>query len=319
MLSYVARRLLWGAAVLFLVVFVTFLVFYVLPSADPAKQRAKKGATPAQIEALREQQGLDEPFHEQFWVYARDLVTELDLGRSRTTNTPVRDRVLERVEPTVLLAGGAAVIWLALALVVGTVSAIKRGTLVDRAAMGAALLAVSAPVYWLGLVSLYLFSEELGWLPVFKGQGAYDQAETLAGRLEALILPWLVLAASFAAIYARVLRAQLIEAMDEDYIRTARAKGLSERRVVLKHGLRGAATPIVTLFGIDLGVLLGGALLTEIVFNIPGLGRESYNAIIEGDLPVVQATVILSAGAIILLNLIVDLLYAAIDPRVRHA
>jgi peptide/nickel transport system permease protein len=185
--------------------------------------------------------------------------------------------------------------------------------------MTLALVAVSAPVYWLGLVMLYLFSKDLGRFPLLPGQDTYVPITEDFGKwFGSLIMPWCVLAASFAAIYARVLRSNLVDVLDEDYIRTARAKGLSERKVILKHALRAAMTPVVTLVGIDLGVLLGGAILTETVFNIPGLGRESFSAIRAGDLPIVQGVVIFAAGAIIILNLLVDIAYAFLDPRVRY-
>jgi peptide/nickel transport system permease protein len=188
--------------------------------------------------------------------------------------------------------------------------------------MGSALVAISAPVYWLGLVSLYLFSKDLGKFPLFEGQGAYPQTGNLLTNpgevIPALIMPWFVLAASFAAIYARFLRGNLLETMSEDYIRTARAKGLRERVVVFKHGVRSAITPIVTILGLDLGILLGGAILTETVFNIPGIGRLAYDAIQKTDLPTVQGTVLMGAFFIIFLNLIVDIVYAFLDPRVRY-
>ena len=186
--------------------------------------------------------------------------------------------------------------------------------------MGLALVAISAPVYWLGLVSLYLFSEDIGKSSRSSpGAGHYAPfTERPVAWSRSLILPWLVLAAAFAAIYARLMRANLIEVMGEDYIRTARAKGLRERRVVFRHGLRSAITPIVTIFGLDLGILLGGAILTETVFNIPGIGRLAFDAIQKCDLPMVQGTVLFGAFVIILLNLIVDILYAFLDPRVRY-
>jgi peptide/nickel transport system permease protein len=174
-------------------------------------------------------------------------------------------------------------------------------------------------VYWLGLVSLYLFSKDIGLFPVFDGAGTYKPfSDDPSQWFGSLIMPWFVLAASFAAFYARLLRANLLETMSEDYIRTARAKGLSERRVILNHGVRAAITPIVTVLGLDIGILLGGAILTESVFNIPGVGRLAYDAIQRSDLPVIQGTVLFGAFFIVIANLVVDIAYAFIDPRVRY-
>jgi peptide/nickel transport system permease protein len=318
-MSYIVRRLIWGVFLLLVITFLCFLIFYVLPSADPAKQRAGKQATAAQVELIRHQQGLDKPVYEQYWIFVKGIVTKLDFGNSLVSKTSVKSRVLDRIPATVSLALGAVLVWMFAAFVVGIVSAAKQRSLLDRTLMTLALIAVSAPVYWLGLIMLYLFSKDLGQFPLLPGQDTYVPISQDFGKwFESLIMPWCVLAASFAAIYARVLRSNLIEVLSEDYIRTARAKGLSERRVVLKHGLRAAVTPIVTLMGIDLGVLLGGAILTETVFNIPGLGRESFSAIKSGDLPIVQGVVIFAAGAIITLNLLVDVAYAFLDPRVRY-
>jgi peptide/nickel transport system permease protein len=188
--------------------------------------------------------------------------------------------------------------------------------------MGAALVAISAPVYWVGLVSLSLFSKDIGLVPIFDGAGSYPNTGSLFSDpvhvAPSLFLPWLVLAASFAAIYARFLRGNLLEVMAEDYIRTARAKGLRERTVIFRHGVRSAITPIVTILGLDLGILLGGAILTESVFNIPGIGRLAFDSIQKSDLPTVQGTVIMGAFFIIALNLVVDIVYAFLDPRVRY-
>jgi peptide/nickel transport system permease protein len=211
------------------------------------------------------------------------------------------------------------VLWLAIGLPVGIISALRRRQLPDRVAMGAALVAISAPVYWLGLLSLYLFAKDIGRFPLFDGASSYRPLTQDPGAwFGSLILPWCVLAASFAAFYARLLRANLLEVMSEDYIRTARAKGLPERRVVLGHGVRAAITPIVTVLGLDIGILLGGAILTETVFNIPGVGRLAYDAIQRSDLPVIQGTVLFGAFFIVIANLIVDIAYAFLDPRVRH-
>jgi peptide/nickel transport system permease protein len=200
------------------------------------------------------------------------------------------------------------------------ISAIKRRSLLDRIAMGGALVAISMPVYWLGLISLYLFANDIGVFHVFDGAGTYTGlTNDPVAWFNSLLLPWLVLAASFAAFYSRLLRANLIETMSEDYIRTARAKGLSERRVILRHGARTAITPIVTVLGLDIGTLLGGVILTEAVFNIPGVGRLAYDGIRNADLPVIQGTVTLGAFFIVIANLIVDIAYAFIDPRVRYS
>jgi peptide/nickel transport system permease protein len=192
--------------------------------------------------------------------------------------------------------------------------------MLDRFAMSGALIAISAPAYWLGLVAIYLFSKDLGKLvPIFDGTGQYTPiTQDPLAWASALVLPWIVLATAFSAVYARFLRANLLDVMGEDYIRTARAKGLGERRVVLKHGVRSAITPIVTMFGLDLGILFGGAILVEAVFNIPGVGRLAFDSIQKSDLPMVQGTVLIGALAIVLMNLIVDILYAFLDPRVRY-
>ena len=320
MITYIIRRLLWSILLLFVVSFITFVMFILLPSADPAVLRAGRQPTPELIAAIRENLGLDKPWYHQYFVYMRDLVLHFDFGYSYQNNIAVRETIFDRLPATVSLAIGAAVVWLIIGISIGLISAIKRGTLLDRAAMGFALLAISAPVYWVGLVSIYLFSEDLGKLvPIFKGSGQYTPfTEDPIAWASALILPWLVLATAFAAIYARFLRANLLDVMGEDYIRTARAKGLNERRVVFKHGLRSAITPIVTIFGLDLGILLGGAILTETVFNIPGIGRLAFDAIQKSDLPIVQGTVLIAAFAVIMANLIVDILYAFLDPRVRY-
>jgi peptide/nickel transport system permease protein len=320
MISYIVRRLLWSVLLLLVVSFITFLMFVVLPSADPALLRAGRNPTPEVVAAIREQLGLDRPWYVQYGKYVWNLVTDFDFGYSYQNNVAVRDTIFDRLPATASLAVGGAVTWLLIGIPIGIVSAIKRGTLLDRLAMGGALLAISAPVYWVGLVSIYLFSQDLGkLLPIFQGSGNYTPiTEDPVAWAAALILPWLVLATAFAAIYARFLRSNLLDVMGEDYIRTARSKGLGERRVVFKHGLRSAVTPIVTIFGLDLGILFGGAILTETVFNIPGVGRLAYDAIQKSDLPIVQGTVLIAALAVILANLVVDIVYAFLDPRVRY-
>ena len=320
MTKYIIRRLLWVIVLLFLVSLITFVVFYLLPSADPAQLRAGRQPNPALVAQIRHNLGLDKPWYVQYYRYMKALVLHFDFGYSYQNNTPVRTLIFARLPATISLTVGAAIIWLVLGLAVGTVSAVRRRSKFDRAAMGGALVGISAPVYWLGLVSLFLFASDIGKFKIFPGAGSYvPLSQDPSKWFSSLILPWLVLAASFTAIYARLLRANLIEVMSEDYIRTARAKGLSERRVVLRHGMRSAITPIVTAFGLDVGVLLGGAILTETVFNIPGIGRLAYDSILAGDLPMIQGTVLLGAFFIVMANLIVDIGYALIDPRVRYS
>lgn len=320
MTKYIIRRLLWVIVLLFLVSLLTFVIFYLLPSSDPALLRAGRQPTPALVAQIRHNLGLDKPWFVQYFRYMRALVLHFDFGFSFQNNVPVRTTIFSRLPATISLAVGAAVIWLIIGIAVGTVSAVRRRSKFDRAAMGTALVAISAPPYWLGLLSLFLFANDIGRIPIFPGAGSYVAlSQSPVKWFTSLILPWFVLAASFAAIYARLLRANLIETMSEDYIRTARAKGLTERRVILRHGIRAAITPVVTAAGLDIGVLLGGVILTETVFNIPGIGRLAYDSILIGDLPTIQGTVLLGAFFIVMANLIVDVLYAFIDPRVRYS
>jgi peptide/nickel transport system permease protein len=316
MIPFIIRRLLWMVVLLLVISFLTFVIFYTLPAADPAALRAGRQPTPELLKSIRETLGLDKPWYIQYLKYLQRLVFHFDFGFSYQNNVSVKSQIFDRLPATAALAVGGAVVWLLVGIPVGIISAIKRGTWMDRAAMGSALVAISAPVYWLGLVSLYLFSKDLGKFPLFEGQGAYPNSGNIftdpGEVIPALIMPWC------AAIYARFLRGNLLETMSEDYIRTARAKGLRERTVVFKHGVRSAITPIVTILGLDLGILLGGAILTETVFNIPGVGRLAFDAIQKSDLPTVQGTVLMGAFFIIFLNLIVDIVYAFLDPRVRY-
>jgi peptide/nickel transport system permease protein len=319
---FIIRRLLWVIVLLIIVSFVTFMIFYLFPSADPATLRAGRQPNPELVEQIRKQLGLSDPWYTQYFHYMRDLVLHFDFGRSYQNNVDVRTEIFDRLPATISLAAGAAVIFLIVGITVGTISGTRRHSPLDRFTMGASLIAISAPVYWLGLVVLYLFDKGVGKFPIVDAFGSYPDGGLAAdpGKwFESLILPWLVLAATFTAVYARLLRGNLIEVMGEDYIRTARAKGLRERRVILRHGVRSAITPIVTAAGIDIGVLLGGAILTESVFNIPGIGRLAYDSIVNSDLPTIQGTVLIGAFFIIIANLIVDILYALIDPRVTYA
>jgi peptide/nickel transport system permease protein len=319
MARYIIRRLLWVIVLLIIVSAVTFIIFYTLPSADPAVLRAGRSPNPALIAQIRHSLGLDKPVYVQYWRYIKGVVLHFNFGYSYQYSQPVRTMIFQRLPATISLTVGAVVVWLLVGLPVGIISAIRSRSLLDRFTMGASLLAISAPVYWLGLVGLYLFANDIGKVHIFDGSGTYTGLTSNPGRwFGSLLLPWLVLAASFAAFYARLLRSNLIETMSEDYIRTARAKGLTQRRVILRHGVRSAITPIVTVLGLDIGILMGGAILTETVFNIPGVGRLAYEGIINADLPVIQGTVLFGAFFIVIANLVVDIAYAFIDPRIRY-
>jgi peptide/nickel transport system permease protein len=318
-IQYIVRRVLWMIALLFLVSAITFFIFYALPSADPAVLRAGKSPNPQLVEQIRHQLGLDKPLYEQYFDYMKNLLTKGDFGYSYQNNISVRTQIFQRLPATISLAVGAAILWLTVGILVGIISSTRPRSLIDRVSMGGALIAISAPVYFLGLVVLYLFADDIGLIKLFPGAGSYVPLSQDAGQwFGSLIMPWCVLAAAFAAFYARLLRSQMIDTMHEDYIRTARAKGLSERTVIFHHGVRAAITPIVTAAGLDIGVLLGGAILTETVFNIPGVGRLAYDSIINSDLPMIQGTVLLGAFFIVTANLIVDVAYAFVDPRVRY-
>ena len=321
MARYIIRRVLGMFLLLVLVSGVTFIIFNVFPSTDPAALRAGRQPTPQIIERIREDLGLDRPLIVQFGDYIYRVFAYQDFGRSYVNNTQVLDQIRQNLPATVSLTLGGVVVWLIFGLSVGIISAVRHRSLLDRTTIGLSLIAISAPVYWLGLVALYLFAPDFGvfGLGFLGGQGAYTPfSDDPVKWLQALVLPWCVLATAFAAVYARLLRGSLLDVLNEDYIRTARAKGLPERTVILRHGVRSAITPVVTVLGLDIGILLGGAILTETVFNIPGIGRLAYEGILRGDLPIVQGTVLFGAFFIIIMNLIVDILYAFLDPRVRY-
>jgi peptide/nickel transport system permease protein len=320
MSRYIVRRLLWGVLLLIIVLAVLFVMVRVLPTADPAKLRAGRLQSPKIIAEIRHTYGLDKSLPAQFWLYVKNLFLHFDLGFSYYSGAPVKELIFSRLPATLSLVLGGAVVWVVSGLGIGIISARRAGSRLDRASMGTALVFVSAPEYWLGLLALYLFASDIGLVHIFPGAGSYVGLTSDPVKwFTSLILPWLVVAAGGAAIYARVIRGSLIETMDEDYIRTARAKGLSERRVVLRHGLRSAINPIVTILGLDIGVLIGSSVLIETVFDIPGIGRLNYTAITHADFPIVEGTVLVAALFIIVANIIVDIAYAFLDPRVRYS
>ncbi|MEU8307700.1 ABC transporter permease [Actinomadura sp. NPDC048955] len=334
MLAYFVRRLIGAVLMLLLITLVTFGIFFWLPklagqSTDQiAAAYVGRASTPEAIEATKERLGLDEPVVVQYGEYLKSIVAGADydagpvtdrcpvpcLGYSFRSSQPVLGTLLDRAPATLSLASGAAIIWLAAGIATGVLSALRTGSVWDRTAMIIALGGVSLPIYFTGLVSLALFSYTL---KIFPGGGSYRPlTDAPLTWFEALVLPWVTLAFLYAAMYARLTRAGMLETLDEDYIRTARAKGVPERLVVTRHALRSCLTPIVTVFGLDLGLLIGGAVLTENTFSIPGLGQLALTSVQSGDLPMVLGVTLLTSASIVLLNLLVDLLYAVIDPRV---
>jgi peptide/nickel transport system permease protein len=318
---YLIRRSLFLILVLFIVSFLTFLIFFKLPPGDPARLAAGRRTSPDILAQARENLGLDRPFWVQYWRFAQGLIPgptwmNEQVYFSYNNFVPVWPQIQQRLPYTITLALGAAGVWLLLGLPIGIVSAIRPRTVWDRAGMLFALFGVSAPVFWLGYLFLYVFWFKLQMFPGSSIPIDEPIFESIVrGRF---FLPWVVLSLTFAAFYARMVRGNLMETMTEDYIRTARAKGLSERRVVFKHGLRSALTPVVTMFGLDLGLLLGGAVITEQVFNIPGIGQYVIDALTTNDFPAVMGVTVFAAFFIVVANLVVDVAYAFLDPRVRY-
>jgi peptide/nickel transport system permease protein len=320
MWRYIVRRLLWVVVVLLVITAVTYVMFFVLPSVNPAVMFAGKQPTPAVVAQLKHEFGLDRPVWEQYLLFLRHVLLGDQygwpgLGFSFVTRTSVKSLIAPRLVVTTTLAVGAAIVWLAIGLPVGIVSAVRPRSILDRVAMGSALFLVSAPVFWLGLVCLWLFWYKLGIAP---GTGYYSPSQYgFFAWLEHMIMPWIVLALGYAAFYARMMRGRLAETMGEDFIRTARAKGLPERRVIFLHGVRASLTAVVTMFGMDLGALFGATIITEIVFNLQGIGQLAVSSVFTGDLPVILAVTLVASFAITFANVLVDVAYAYLDPRVR--
>jgi len=320
MVFYLLRRIAWAVVVMLAVTLVTFVIFYKLPSGDPALRFVGKQPTTETIAMVRHNLGLDKPFYVQYLKFLKAIVTGdaygwPGLGYSYDSSIPIREKIMEKAPRTISLIVGASILWLVFGIVIGVISAIKRRTATDRVAMGFALFGISAPVFWLGLMALFLVWYKLG---LTAGTGYTPFTQNPQEWASHLILPWIVLSMLYAAIYARMVRGNLLDAMGEDYIRTARAKGLSEQRVIFRHGLRASLAPIVTMFGLDIALLVGGAIITESVFNLDGLGFMAVDSVFRQDLPAILGVVLVATFAVVLANLIVDIVYAFLDPRVRY-
>ena len=317
MLRFLIRRTALGAVVLWLISMLVFALFFVAPG-DVARTIAGRQATPETVALIQLRLGLDLPIWQQYLGFVGRALRG-DLGYDYYHQVPVTTVIATAAPITLSLVVGAAIMWLALGVFNGVMSAIRPRSFVDRALTVFALFFYSMPSFLLGLLLLYFlyFQLTLAGIAVFPPGGFEPLSSGVGPWAQHLILPWLTLALVSAAIYTRLTRGSMLDVLGEDYIRTARSKGISERRVIVRHGLRSALTPVVTQFGIDVGALLGGAVITETVFSLPGIGKASIDALTQQNQPVIIATVLLASTAVVIANIIVDVMYAVLDPRVR--
>lgn len=323
MLRFAARRLVSMVLVLFSISVLVFLIFFATPGVDPAARIAGRNADQATLQAVRKDFGLDRPMPVQYALMMKKLFVTRDLTSFVNRGAEVIPQVVEAAPVTLSLVIGAAVVWVVFSILIGLVAAVFHGTPLDALLMIIVLIGISMPVFWLGEVVNLLSQSRLhdsfvfSWVPPL---GYVPLTESPVGWFKALVLPWLTLSVLYIGIYARVLRASLVQSQEEDYVRTARAKGLTERRVMLRHSLRMSMVVFISLFGLDFGALVGGAaLLTEVVFGLNGVGKLTYDSLQNLDLPVIMATVMYAAFFVVLVNALVDLVYAWLDPRVRIA
>jgi len=313
MLVYVVKRLIATIPVMAVVAVLVFLMLR-LTAGDPAAIIAGDNATSQDVADIRARLGLDRPITEQFVIWI-GRVLRGDFGESFFFKKTVAQLIVERVEPTAALATSTLVLAVSLAVPIGVVAACKRGTWIDRALMGFSVLGFSVPTFVIGYVLIYVFAIELGWLPV---QGYQRLADGVGGCLLRLVLPSVTLAIVYIALIARITRASVLEVLNADYVRTARAKGLSDLPVLARHVVRNAAVPIVTVIGLGVALLIGGVVVTESVYSIPGIGRLTVDAVLARDYPTVQAVILLFSFVYVLINLLVDLSYVLLDPRIRY-
>lgn len=335
MWSYVLRRLLGLVPVLFGITLLVFLFLQLIPG-DPAQAILGERGTPEQLAALREKLGLNKPLYVQYLTFVKNILTG-DLGTSAVSTIPVAEELKRRWPATFELALAATLVAVVFGIPVGILAAVRKNSLLDTLSMSLSLVGVSMPVFWLGLLLVYFFAVNLHWLPT-GGRLSTDLAidfrpitgflvldgmlalkpEVLMDALRHLVLPALTLGTIPLAILTRITRSAMLEVLSQDYVRTARAKGLAERQVILKHALKNALLPVVTIVGLQFGTLLGGAILTETIFSWPGIGSYIYEGILNRDYPVVQAGVLVVATVFVLVNLLVDLSYALLDPRIQY-
>jgi peptide/nickel transport system permease protein len=322
-LRFLIRRTLGAALILLVISAVTFFLFFALPS-DPALLACGKQCTPQLLDTIRHNLGIDTPVPVQYWHFLTGIFVGRTiggascaapcLGYSFVNNQPVLQTLLDRFPATLSVALGAGVLVLTAGVGLGIIAALRRGKALDKISMGVALVGASFQIYFFGIVARYIFVDQLAWLPL---PGYTPITSDPAGWAGGMLLPWITLAVVNAATYARFSRSSMLESLSEEHVRAARAKGLGPWGVYFKHAWRGAMTPVITLFGIDLGLFLGGALITETTFNIPGIGKLAVDSVTNSDLPMIMGTVLVASTAMVVANIAVDACYAFIDPRVR--
>jgi peptide/nickel transport system permease protein len=319
--AFLVRRLFWAVFLLLAATVITYVIFFLVPG-DPAQLACGRACTPQDVARVRHLLHLDEPVWQQYLRFLWNLVGHQDLGRSFANRVSVNYYIKQDAPVTAALVFGGAVFWLAISIPIGVLSALRPRSLLDRASMVFVLVGISAHPVWIGLILSFVFGYKLGWTPIsgycnFFGAAAGSDCGGPVQWAYHLILPWCTFMLLFAALYVRLIRANVMETMNEDYVRTARAKGSPEKRVLVHHVLRNSMLPVVTILGMDIGIALGGAIFTESIFNLHGLGQQILTSYNQLDLPVIMGIVVFSTIAVIVFNLIVDIAYAFLDPRIR--
>ena len=313
MFGYLARRVLAAIPVMGVVALFVFLLLRLTPG-DPAAILAGDNATPERLERIRTSLGLNEPLYIQFFTWI-DRLLHGDLGVSLISNVPVMHMISNRIEPTISIALSTIIVAILVAVPLGVIAAWKRGTWIDRSVMGLSVIGFSVPVFVIGYVLIQVFAIDLRWFPV---QGFRKLSGGFGPFLERIVLPTLTLSFIYIALIARMTRAAMLDVLDEDYVRTARAKGIGESGVLLRHALRNAAVPVITVIGTGFALLISGVVVTESVFNLPGIGRLTVDAVLARDYPVIQAMILLTSGIYVAINLLIDVAYTLLDPRIRY-
>jgi peptide/nickel transport system permease protein len=313
MFGYLLRRLAAVIPVMGVIALFVFLLLRLTPG-DPAAILAGDNATPEQLERIRTTLGLNQPLYTQFFAWIGSLLHG-DLGTSLSSNQPVLKLIGQRIEPSIVVAISTIILSVVIAVPLGVIAAWKRGTLIDRFVMGLSVVGFSVPVFVIGYVLIQIFAIDLRWLPV---QGYRSIASGFGPFFERIILPTVTLSFIYVALIARMTRASMLDVLGEDYVRTARAKGVSEAAVLLRHALRNAAVPVITVIGTGFALLISGVVVTESVFNLPGIGRLTVDAVLSRDYPVIQGLILLTSGVYLAVNLLIDVAYTLLDPRIRY-